>query len=247
MTEVLDFYNRHGVFLLRRSTAQAISRRWSPASHCLGQAMRSGTRHPFLWIRWLHVSVIQSVWGLLEDKMALGHPRSLNNSDFPCRYNSLAFHMRSVMEKGALMQVSVWVVWPSADCLSFSPLEICGELRGAMTNFSPCTPVVLCRCFLCFADRASRYNSCKWPTWRTVLFSYMFIPNLYMFRALMCSSSGELIVSVHLVYVTLCRWPSGMQVWVELMSSHVPCRSTAVSYFTLKFRTVKWEEMLQHV
>jgi len=43
----------------------------------------------------------------------------------------------------------------------------------------------------------------------------MFIPNLYMFRALMCLSSGELIVSIrHLVYVTLCRWSSGMQVWV---------------------------------
>jgi len=43
----------------------------------------------------------------------------------------------------------------------------------------------------------------------------MFIPNLYMFGALMCSSSGELIVSIlHLVYVTVCRWPSGMQVWV---------------------------------
>jgi len=37
-------------------------------------------------------------------------------------------------------------------------------------------------------------------------FSCMFIPILYMFRALMCSSSGELIVSTrHLVYVTLCR------------------------------------------
>jgi len=36
----------------------------------------------------------------------------------------------------------------------------------------------------------------------------MFIPNLYIFRALMCSASGELIVSIqHLVYVTLCRWP----------------------------------------
>ena len=43
----------------------------------------------------------------------------------------------------------------------------------------------------------------------------MFIPNLYMFRALVCSSSGALIVSIwYLVYVTLCRWPSGMQVWV---------------------------------
>jgi len=47
-------------------------------------------------------------------------------------------------------------------------------------------------------------------------FSYMFIPNLYMFRALMRSSSGELIVSIrHLVYVTLCRWPCGMQVLVD--------------------------------
>jgi len=45
----------------------------------------------------------------------------------------------------------------------------------------------------------------------------MFIPNLYMFREVTCLSSGELIVSIrHLVYVTLCRWPSGMQVWVEL-------------------------------
>ena len=46
-------------------------------------------------------------------------------------------------------------------------------------------------------------------------FFYMFVPNLYMFRAHMCTSSGELIVSVrHLVYVTLCRWPSGMQTCV---------------------------------
>jgi hypothetical protein len=45
-------------------------------------------------------------------------------------------------------------------------------------------------------------------------FLYTFIQNLYMFRALMCSSLGELIVSIHLVYVTLCRWPSGMQLWV---------------------------------
>jgi len=42
---------------------------------------------------------------------------------------------------------------------------------------------------------------------------YIFISILYMFRATLCSSSGESIVSIqHLVYVTLCRWPSGMQV-----------------------------------
>ena len=36
---------------------------------------------------------------------------------------------------------------------------------------------------------------------------------LYMFWAAMCPSSGELIVSIrHLIYVTLYRWPSGVQV-----------------------------------
>ena len=43
-------------------------------------------------------------------------------------------------------------------------------------------------------------------------FSCMFISILYMFRAAMYPSSGELIVSIHLVYVTLCRRPSGVQV-----------------------------------
>jgi len=42
-------------------------------------------------------------------------------------------------------------------------------------------------------------------------FLYLFIPVLYMFRAIKCSSSGESIVSIRpLVYVTLCRWPCGM-------------------------------------
>jgi len=37
-------------------------------------------------------------------------------------------------------------------------------------------------------------------------FSYIFIPVLYMFRAHLCSSSGESTVSIrHLIYVTLCR------------------------------------------
>ena len=44
--------------------------------------------------------------------------------------------------------------------------------------------------------------SCKWPTWCTVLFSCIFIPILYMFRAPLCSSSGESIVLIqNLVYV----------------------------------------------
>jgi len=37
-----------------------------------------------------------------------------------------------------------------------------------------------------------------------------------MFRAAMCPSSGELIVSIrHLVYFTLYRWPFGVQVWMR--------------------------------
>ena len=41
----------------------------------------------------------------------------------------------------------------------------------------------------------------------------VFISLLYMFRATQCSSTGESIVSMHhLVYINLCRWPSGMQV-----------------------------------
>ena len=32
----------------------------------------------------------------------------------------------------------------------------------------------------------------------------------------MCTSSGELIVSIHLVHVTMYRWPFGVQVWMRL-------------------------------
>jgi hypothetical protein len=46
---------------------------------------------------------------------------------------------------------------------------------------------------------------------------HIFISILSMFRATLCSSSGESIVSIqHLVYVSLCRWPSGMQVGKQL-------------------------------
>jgi len=44
-------------------------------------------------------------------------------------------------------------------------------------------------------------------------FVYLCIPILYMFRATRCSSSGESIVSIRpLVYVTVCKWPCGVQV-----------------------------------
>jgi len=48
-------------------------------------------------------------------------------------------------------------------------------------------------------------------------FVFMFISILYMFRAFKCTSSGGFILSIrYLLYVTLCRWPSGMQVWTIL-------------------------------
>jgi len=51
-------------------------------------------------------------------------------------------------------------------------------------------------------------------------FLYLFIPVLYMFRATKCSSSGDSIVSIRpRVYVTVCRWPCGMQVWMEIFPS----------------------------
>jgi len=47
----------------------------------------------------------------------------------------------------------------------------------------------------------------------------MFVSIFYMFRAAMCPSSGELIVSIRqLVYVTLYRWSFGVQVWMRLQS-----------------------------
>jgi len=63
-------------------------------------------------------------------------------------------------------------------------------------------------CKLCWHD-------CGWNNQLDAqfFFFYLFIPILYMFQATKCSSSGESIVSIWpLVYVTLCRWPWGMQV-----------------------------------
>jgi hypothetical protein len=51
----------------------------------------------------------------------------------------------------------------------------------------------------------------------------MFISIRCVFRAAMCPSSGELIVSIrHLVYVTLYRWPFGVQVWMRLVQTCTP-------------------------
>jgi hypothetical protein len=57
------------------------------------------------------------------------------------------------------------------------------------------------------------------PTWRAVLF-YVFISVLYMFRVTSCSSSRESIVSLHLVYINLCRWSFLVQVGMFLSYLH---------------------------
>jgi len=65
--------------------------------------------------------------------------------------------------------------------------------------------------FLCFIDHASLYNLVNKANFVTIFHS-LFISFLYMFRATMCPSSGEMTVSMwHLVFVTLCGWLSGMQ------------------------------------
>ena len=46
---------------------------------------------------------------------------------------------------------------------------------------------------------------------------HLLIPILCMFRASLCSSSGESVALIrYLVYVTLCRGQSSVQVWMEL-------------------------------
>ena len=77
------------------------------------------------------------------------------------------------------------ICWSLFTVVLHSPWEHCVvfSLFGFPSYFSSYIKTDLL--FLCSVDRASRYNPHKWPTWRTILFSYMFIPNLYMFQALM--------------------------------------------------------------
>jgi hypothetical protein len=52
-----------------------------------------------------------------------------------------------------------------------------------------------------------------------------------MFRAAMCPSSGELIVSRrNLVYVTLYRWPFGVHVWMSLIQTCTPSGTGVLLY-----------------
>jgi len=71
---------------------------------------------------------------------------------------------------------------------------------------------------LCFVVRASLYNLVNKLTLLHYSFLYVYFTLLYMFRETMCSSSGEVTVSMpHLAFVTLCTWPSGMQVGMNMV------------------------------
>jgi hypothetical protein len=68
----------------------------------------------------------------------------------------------------------------------------------------------------------------------------MFISIIYMFRATSWSSSGESIVSMQrLVYVTRCKWPSGMQVIKKNSGRDWDCKSTEDDAVLQLF---KWDE-----
>ena len=56
-----------------------------------------------------------------------------------------------------------------------------------------------------------------------------------MFRTAMCPSSGALTVTIpHLVYVTLCRWPSGVEVWMY-PNLHTRRSSTQIDIYQMRF------------
>jgi len=69
-----------------------------------------------------------------------------------------------------------------------------------------------------------------------ILYKSIFISILYMFQANLCSLSGESIVSIqHLVYATLCRWPSGMQVGKEVPDLHTARSPTQTHIYQMLY------------
>jgi len=86
--------------------------------------------------------------------------------------------------------------------------------------------------FLMFCWPASLYNLVNKPAW-CKFFLNIFISFLYMFRATMCPSSGEITVSMrHLVLVTLYGWLSGMQDGIHSTQSDKYQASRTYSYFS---------------
>jgi len=62
----------------------------------------------------------------------------------------------------------------------------------------------------------------KWPTWCTItLYNTFIIIILYMFRATLCSSSGQ-IVLYSIRYSILCKWPSGVHTRRSLTENTIP-------------------------
>jgi hypothetical protein len=76
-------------------------------------------------------------------------------------------------------------------------------LKGPSVNFPAGTQEN--KEILCFVNHASLYNRVNKANMAHNFFFCMFISFLYMFRANMCPSSGEIIISIRsLVFVNLC-------------------------------------------
>jgi hypothetical protein len=87
--------------------------------------------------------------------------------------------------------------------------------------FMFCWP--FCHIYVLLTVLPSRYNSCKWPAWCTILLSIcLFQFSTCFLPVTSCSSSGESIVSIHLVCVILCRWPSCAQIRKDLHTRRSP-------------------------
>jgi hypothetical protein len=68
-------------------------------------------------------------------------------------------------------------------------------------------------------------NSCKWPTWRTILFSICLFQFSTCFEQPRVHYKKNQLYQYNIWYVSLCRWPSSMQVLPELHTRRSPTQS----------------------
>jgi hypothetical protein len=68
-------------------------------------------------------------------------------------------------------------------------------------------------------DRASRYNSCKWPTWRTIPFSVCLFQFSTCFEQPRAHHQENQLYQYNIWYVSL--WPSSMHVGKFLPDLHI--------------------------
>jgi len=98
--------------------------------------------------------------------------------------------------------VNIYKIWWIIHCIKVFAMHFSPSFPKVEVYTWDCSRTLVCVCVFVNDQLDAQF-----------FFVYLFIPILYMFRATNCSSSGESILSIRpLVYVTLCRWPCGMQV-----------------------------------